>query len=185
LLRKLAAMSLNVSAFTQLQNWFTGQAAVNKQIFGNTDATPTTDFGAAFANAENNFFSQKNSLAVTAMQLRQVQSAQQSAQSAKPASGANTKTTSGSTATTTAKPAAAKTGTDPALTAAKAAGNDILTSLGLISSPPQKATPSSTSGPYKPPTNAATGYAYVPTSAASAGDLGAANLLSGTVNLFA
>jgi hypothetical protein len=154
LFRKLLAMSMNISAFAQLQNWFAGQASLNQQIFGNSNAAPTTNFSAAFANAANNFYSQKGSLAVTALQLRQVQSAQ-AAQ----------------------KTAAGKTGVDPALAAARAAGNDILTNLGLISSPP-KTTPSSSSGPYAPPINGATGYAYVPTSAAAVSDLGAVNILA-------
>src|SRR5215471_2219756 len=146
-----------VSAFTQLQNWFAGQAAVNRQIFGNPDAAPTADFSTAFANAANNFFSQKDSLAITALQTREVQKAQATKKPAATQSSADKSTT---------KPAADKTGPEPALIAARAAGKDILTNLGLISSPPKKTTPSSSSGPYTPPINAATGHAYVTTTAA-------------------
>ncbi len=170
---------MSISAYSQLQNWYANQANLNQQIYGNSSGEFSTDYGAAFANAEANFYGQKNSLAVTAMEMRQVQKAQAAS---KPASSKTTNSTSGTT--TGSNSTATKTTADPALTAAKAAGNDILTSLGLISSPPTKTTPSSASGPYKPPTNTATGYAYVPTSAANIGDLGAANLLGGAVNLF-
>jgi hypothetical protein len=180
LLRKLVTMSLNVSAFTQLQNWFAGQANLNKQIFGDPNAAPTTDFSTAFANAETNFSSQQSVLATTAMQLRQVQQAQATQ---KPASNTTAKThasgsaSSASSSTSTAKTAAGKSTADR-LTIAKAAGNDILTALGLIAPPPQKTAPSSSSGPYKPPINPATGHAYVATSATGLGNLGALNIFA-------
>lgn len=148
-------MSFSVSAYSQLQNWRAGQANLNQQLYGNPNAAPTTDYSTAFANAMNNANGLKDSLAVTALQTRLVQKA-----------SAN------------AKPGTGKPSGGQALATAKAAGNDILTSLGLRSAPPTKKTPSSSSGPYKPPTNAATGHAYVATSAADAADLGAVNILA-------
>ena len=144
---------MSISAFAQMQNWSINQGNLNQQMFGNRNG-PSTDFSAAFANVTNNSNGQKNSLAVTALQTRQVHEAQ-------------AKT----------KPAAGKTGADAALTAKRAAGNDILTNLGLISNPPKTTKPSSSSGPYVPPINPATGRAFVTTSAASASDLGAINIL--------
>jgi len=172
-------MSMTISAFAQMQNWRANQSGLNRQIYGNTNADPTTDFAAAFANAQNNFFSQKNGLAITAMQTRLVQNAQAraAAKAADSTTGSNkaqTDSKTGSGKTPTTKPADHTT--SAALTTARAAGNDILTNLGLRPVPPEKTTPSSASGPYVPPTNPATGHAYVQTSAATVGNIGAINL---------
>jgi len=146
---------MSISGYTQLQNWSAGQAAINKQMYGGIGST--TDFSTAFGNAQINSASQQTSLTVTAMQLRQVQKAQSAAKSS---------------ASTTANGASA------ALTAAKAAGTDILRALGLMSAPQTNTKPSSSSGPYVPPTNPATGHAYVATSAAGVGEVGALNILA-------
>jgi len=171
-------MSMTISAFAQMQNWRANQADLNRQIYGNTNADPTADFATAFANAQNNFFSQKNGLAVTAMQTRLVQKAQ--AQAAAKAADSTTASDKAQKAQTDGKTGSGNTPTtnttSAALTTARAAGNDILTNLGLRPVPPQKTTPSSASGPYVPPTNPATGHAYVQTSAATVGTLGAINL---------
>jgi hypothetical protein len=149
----------SVSAYQQLQNWSAGQSVVNSQIFGSNGAG-ATDFSSAFTDAAYNTYSSSATLAAN-QALGRVQS-QSAAKSAKSSSGTTTSTA------------------DTRLAAAQAAGQAQLASLGL--DPASQFTPaksaSSSSGPYQAPTNAATGYAYVATSAAQLNALNAVNILT-------
>jgi len=146
----------NVSSYQQMQNWRAGQANLNDQILGSAAAGTTLDLSSAFANVTNKFSSGQVVLGATAMGARishehQLAAAKRSG-------------------TTTA---------DAGVNAAKAAGNLILSYLGVGGAPAgASSSGQSRSGHYTAPINAATGYSFVQTSAANRGGLDAINILA-------
>jgi len=144
-----------VSSYQQMQNWRASQAKVNDQILGSPNAV-STDLSSAFANAANNLYSGQVVLGATAMGSRISHEHQLAAAK-----------TSGQT------PA------DAGLKAAQAAGNLILSHLGIAGAPASASSSGqTTSGHYSAPINAATGYSYVQTSAANLGGLNAINIFA-------
>jgi hypothetical protein len=145
-----------VSSYQQMQNWRASQANVNDQILGSPTAVSTVDLSSAFANASNNLYSGQVVLGATAMGTRISHEHQLAAAK-----------TSGQT------PA------DAGLKAAQAAGNLILSHLGIAGAPASASSSGqTTSGHYSAPINAATGYSYVQTSAANLGGLNAINIFA-------
>jgi hypothetical protein len=148
-----------ISAYQQLQDWRAGQSNINSQIFG-ANGAGSTDFSSAFTDVANNTYTNQATLAANQALSRVQQQAG---------------TTPSSTTSTT-------TTGDQRLAAAQAAGKAALSSLGLDPSTlfPSTANSSKTpsSGPYQAPTNSATGYAYVATSAANLNALNAVNILA-------
>jgi hypothetical protein len=146
------------SAYQQLQDWRAGQSNANSQILGANGTG--VDFSSSFTDVANNTYTNEANLAAN-QALGRVQ--QQAA------------TKSGTTPSTT-------TTGDQRLAAAQAAGKAALASLGLDPSTlfPSTANSSKTppSGPYQAPTNSATGYAYVATSAADLNALNSINILA-------
>jgi hypothetical protein len=147
-----------ISAYQQLQDWRAGQSNANSQILGANGTG--VDFSSAFTNAANNSYSSGATLAAN-QALSRIQAQ-------------------------TAASAAAKSGTpmthDQKLAAQQAAGKAELASLGLDPSTlfPSASSSSKTppSGPYQAPTNSATGYSYVATSAANLNALNSVNILA-------
>jgi hypothetical protein len=145
----------NVSAYQQMQNWRISQANMNDQVIGSPSAG-TADFSSAFTDAASNYYSGLAVLGATAMGTR-ILHAQQSA--AAKMSGPTT--------------------ADAGLSAAQAAGNLILSQLGIAgASSAASSSGQGASGPYAAPINAATGYSYVQTSAANLGALNVINIFA-------
>jgi hypothetical protein len=146
-----------VSAYQQLQNWRAGQSNANSQILGASGTG--VDFSSAFTDVANNTYTSEATLAANQALSRVQQKA-----------GTTPSTTSSTT-----------TG-DQRLAAAQAAGKAALASLGLDPSTlfPSASSSSKTppSGPYQAPTNSATGYSYVATSAANLNALNSVNILA-------
>jgi hypothetical protein len=144
------------SSYQQMQNWRAGQAKINDQILGSPTALSTVDLSSAFAKAADDFYSGQVALGATAMGARISHEHQLAAAK-----------TSGQTT-----PGAG-------LRAAQAAGNLILSNLGIAGASAGAASSGqSNSGHYSAPINAATGYSYVQTSAANVGILDAINIFA-------
>ena len=148
----------SASAYQQLQSWRDGQTNANNAVMGPNGAD--ADFSASFTNAATNYYSSAGTVAATQAlnRLQQKAAAHAAKKSGPPPKG------------------------DQKLAAAQTAGKAMLASLGLdygtMFGAPTTASKKSASGPYKAPTNASTGYAYVASSAANLSTLGAVNLLA-------
>ena len=128
---------------------------MNDQIFGSPTAVSSVDLSSAFTNAANNFYSGQVVLGATAMGTRISHEHQLAAAKS------------------------GKTTPDAGLKAAQAAGNAILSNLGIAgASAGASSSGHATSGHYSAPINAATGYSYVQTSAANLGGLNAINIFA-------
>jgi hypothetical protein len=151
----------NVSAFQQLQNWRSSQANINNNVQGGTGATSSTDYSAAFGNAASNYYVNNATLAAQEALTRVQQEAYAKSHPAN-ASGPSV--------------------VDQRIADARAAGNEVLASFGyggsFVSNSTTGSTTPSSAAPYTAPTNAATGYGYVTTSAASLSTAGALNMFA-------
>jgi hypothetical protein len=145
----------SVSAYQQMQSWRSSQGAINNKILGS--ATDTVDNSSAFTSISSNMFANQATLAGYAA-LARVQTKVQQATA-----------TAGSTE-------------HSGPTNAQARGQAILGSLGLsgaaVAAAYRTSAPSSANGPYKPPTDPATGHGYALTSASAMATLGAVNFLA-------
>jgi hypothetical protein len=166
-----------ISPYQQMQRWRAAQGRMNDYIMGSpTDVAAPKDFSADFANASaGRYIGQANLAARAALNRIQQKSASQSAGTTDQ-TGATDKTG----ATTTSSSRTGGLTETPGAAAAKTAGAGILASLGMDASSVAnsfKTSSNSSSQPYKPPTDPATGKAYVARSAAALSNLGTVNFV--------
>src|SRR5216683_2909117 len=152
-----------VSAYQQAQNWRSAQTNITNNLMGSLGSTSSSSINYAFAfgGAASNYYVNSATLAAQEA-LSRVQQQVYDKSGASKASGASA--------------------VDQKLSAAKTAGNAILAAFGyggsyVNNSTSGSSTPSS-SAPYAAPINAATGYSYVSTSAASLSTIGALNMFA-------
>ncbi len=142
----------SVSPYQQMQNWRATQSAVNNAVFGNSSSGTTVDYSSAFTNVTANFYDTQATLAGVAA-LTRIQDQTDKVNAANSGSVAHT-----------------------APDNAKAIGQALLQKFGVYGNFSSGSSSSSSSGTYTPPTNPATGYSYVATSAANLSTLGAVNM---------
>ena len=148
------AMSMfvkTVSAYQQMQDWRSSQGSINSRMLGSPGTTDVS--GDALASISSNMYANQATLAGQAA-LARVQ-----------------------------KKVAAATGTaQSGPEVARARGAAILSSLGMnsadLAAAYRTSRPSSANGPYKAPTNPATGKSFAQTTGNAVGALGAVNLLT-------
>lgn len=142
----------NVSAYQQLQSWHAAQRSATDKLMGSSGASTLVDNSYAFTDITSGYDS-----ALAGITLQNVLSRVQNKLTQSAAANAST------------------VDLNAGVNAAKSAGSALLAQLGLAGG---SSTHSSSSGAYTAPVDAATGYSYVKTTAASVSTLGALNFLA-------
>lgn len=135
-----------VSAYSQMESWRAKQKAFTDGLIGSNSDAGSADYSSAFSGLSASYYAGMANVAALAAVTR-VQNQVKSSYGV------------------------SETGES----AAKSAGNAILTQLGYVGYSANTAT---SSGTYRAPTNSATGKSYVKTSAASLNNLNALNLFA-------